>query len=124
MNCGSLYLIVSKSEEEIQDLANERSRGRQPHIPGQESQKAKARRLQMEALEKSDKKETSEGDDAEWLRLNPSLRLPREYSLCGKCGKRGSYIILEGEDATSTEYCKFCCPRKAWKPKFEEESLI
>lgn len=79
MNCGLLILSLSEAEKEVQELSQESSRNgwhngilsHEPHLPGEESGAAKARRLQMEALESTVSTDDSEGDDIEWKRLNP-----------------------------------------------------
>jgi len=87
MNCGLLILDWSAekmAEDEVQQLSQEfrlnnnghnpaetRSLRTEPHLPGEESIAAKTRRLQIEALEAPPDSKDSEGDDAEWKRLNP-----------------------------------------------------
>ena len=125
MNCGMLFL--AQTEKKIREVSRRKDKNyHEPRLPGDESEKAKERRLQVEALEKEDKTEVLEGDDAEWERLNPNLKLgPKEvgrhqFNVCKECGKKGSYTY--GTDL-NTVYCKYCSPRNPWKEKLDKEFI-
>lgn len=75
--------------------------------------------------------EEQEGDDQEWNKLvtfhTNSMIVKEEYNICGECGKKGSYIYRPITKPSSSdvniEYCKFCNPRRSWKPLLNKESL-